>query len=882
MQDNIIIFPEQSPDEESHLSKYRLPTPLTPLVGRQQDITVAQNMLRRPDVHVLTFVGTGGVGKTRLGLEIASQMQAFFEDGVCFVSLAPISDPNLVPFTIAQQLKLKEEGDQPILNILTAFLQDKHMLLLLDNIEQVVAVVPMLAHLLTSCPRLKLLATSRVVLHMSGEHIFPVSPLALPDLKQTSNLQALSQYAAITLFLQRIQAIKPDFLLTTTNAQSIAEICVKLDGLPLAIELAAARIRLLPPHALLARLTQRLSVLTKGDVTSPTRQQTLRNTLQWSYDLLAAHEQQLFRYLSIFVGDFTLEAAEHVCGTLHHDTPASSLLDGIESLLENSLLQQREGEEDVPRLFMLETIREYGLECLTESGEMERTRQEHATYYQAVAHEAGLHLHNVGAGRWLDQLEQVHDNLRSVLNWLLECGEVTHALRLCNDLFWYWLLCGHLSEGRTFLERGVLARGETIVSVRARSWQALGMLTVNQGDTGRAEEYWQRSLVLFEEVGDRRGTAWTLLSLAIPAETRGEYTTARRFLEASLRLFRELGTEHSGGPTPAGGSYPMSGATHALYHLAMVARDQGEYDKAKLLAEESLAVLKTVGDNDGIIETQLVLASVAFNKGEYVRTQKLLAECFMQAKEDGDRAEIIQVLTRQGELAFIQGEVSEARVLLEESVTLGNEIEDVVVVAETLCALGRVETHAGDYAKAHTLYKESLIIARRTHYNLLVASCLEGLAEVASAQHEQAWATRLWGTAEFLRETMGTPLPPVWRPGYECAVANTRALLTEQNFARLLAEGRSMTLDDVLASREPILLSLPVPVSPPPVSHPKLTSRELDVLRLLAQGLTSAQIAERLVISLVTVNSHIRSIYNKLDVTSRSAATRYAIEHHLV
>jgi predicted ATPase len=334
-------------------------------------------------------------------------------------------------------LEVKETGAQPILDLLSAALRDRHLLLVLDNLEQVVAAAPMLVELLAACPHLKLLTTSRAVLHLDGEHTFPVPPLALPDLQRLPEQEVLAQQAAVALFLQRAQARQPDFLLTAANARTIAEICVRLDGLPLAIELAAARIRILSPQALLARLTQHLSVLTRGAATLPARQQTLRSTLQWSYDLLDTHERCFFRYLSIFVGSFTLEAAEKVCGALRQDDQgaAGSVLDGVDSLLEKSLLHRVERQTGEPRLAMLETIREYGLECLMASGELESTRQAHATYYQALVGEVGPHLRGPERGKALDQLEQELDNLRAALNGLLAEGEVEQAVRLGTDLF---------------------------------------------------------------------------------------------------------------------------------------------------------------------------------------------------------------------------------------------------------------------------------------------------------------------------------------------------------------------------------------------------------------------------------------------------------------
>jgi predicted ATPase len=356
----------------------------------------------------------GGVGKTRLGLHIAEELLNDFADGVSFISLAPITNPDLVIPTIAQTLDLKEALDWSPLEHLKAYLREKHCLLLLDNFEQVVAAAPALVELLQACLHLNLLVTSRAVLHISGEHEFPVPPLAVPDLKHLPDSEILSQYAAVALFVQRARAIKPDFRLTSANAPSIAEICIRLDGLPLAIELAAARIKLLSPQALLARLSHRLQVLTGGVRDAPVRQQTLRNTLAWSYDLLTPEEQRLFRRLAVFVDGCTLEAVEAVCEVLGDET--GKVFDGVASLMDKSLVQQRAQKDEEPRLMMLETIREFGLESLLASGEIETVQQAYAMYYLTLAETAAPHLTGNQQTVWLARLEHEHLNLRVALN----------------------------------------------------------------------------------------------------------------------------------------------------------------------------------------------------------------------------------------------------------------------------------------------------------------------------------------------------------------------------------------------------------------------------------------------------------------------------------
>lgn len=747
-----------------------LPAAATALIGRARELDETRRLFEQGGVRLLTLLGPPGIGKTRLSLALAESLAGDFGDGAWFVPLAPISDPGLVASSIVRTLGVEQVPGQVAAQSLEAFLRDRQMLLVLDNFEQVISAAPLVSELLAASPRLKLLVTSRAALHIYGEHHFDVPPLDLPDLKNLSVDDDLQSYPAVALFTQRAQAVAPRFSVSEENGRAIAEICARLDGLPLAIELAAARSKLFDPLSILRRLDRRLPLLSSGPQDRAPRQQSLRSAIAWSYDLLNDGEKSLFCKLSVFVGGCTLEAVEAVAGNKAggehgalngYDAPAPEEV--LESLVNKSLVQCHDTSDET-RFSMLETLREYAWEQLGERGEEDDTRRRHAEYFVSLAEEAEPHLRGTEQKLWLDRLDREHDNLRAALTWALtratedkarekgqqgseagaaigtSVGEI--ALRLGAALWRFWVMRAYIAEGGSWLRRALAVATER-TAARAKASNSAGSLLMPHADYATMEALHQEALAIYRDLDNQQGIARSLNGLGLIRWRQGDNVAARSIFEESLAINRDVGE--------------LWGIGAALANLAIVVFDMGDNADARRYNMEAAAVFRELGD-----KTNMAL-----------------------------------MLNNLGVIALAEGDTEAAESLWGECLSVYRELNNKGNVGLALINLALLARDRREFDKALALSAEGLALVTYQGDKRFVVHTLVRLAGMAAMRERPEQAARLFGACAALLEELGK-LPPSIKADHDHYLTSTRSMLDEARFAECWAEGHAMSMEEAV------------------------------------------------------------------------------------
>lgn len=880
------MFERNQYNSEVIINPPAMPVPLTSLVGREHAIGAVIALLLRPEVRLVSLTGIGGVGKTRLALKVATDISQNFAHGVYFVPLAANRDPQTVLWEIAHSLGLYPNGgSSSVLDSLKTALKAKQLLLVLDNLEQAGTTAPLLTELLTTCPELKILATSQAVLHLSGEYHFPVNPLAYPDPAKLPPLDTLrDNYPAIELFLQRAEAITPLSMHNSENIEAVARICAALEGLPLAIELAAARVKFLPPVALLSQLTNepRLKVLTQGGQDRPLRQQSLRATFEWSYALLSEDEQRIFRRLAVLARGCSLEAAETVClnsGSGETEEVNTPFLEVIASLIDKSLLLPLDLANQTPGVRLLETVREFALEKLSAASELENLQAAHAAYYLALAEEAEPELHNFRQAWWRRQLAQNEPNLEAALDYLLTAQDWEGLLRLAGALGWFWYLGGRLSEGLTFLKQALYQTASNAAShpaATARALFAAGFFALHLGRGEQAEAWLLQSLKLSKSLRDCQGVAKAAYALTLFHLIEGSIAAAQAQV-ADLLSFVQT----------SGDSWVQALAQTTSGTIQMYL---GDFASAQIAYSLSAELYTEAGDLD-LRELMLLLqcdATLAQQAEVQGQAGTSLENQLGKTANKNLSWSVGYLLLGYGQIALRRGDWSRARFLLEQSLTLFEGAGDQRGTAQVHGVLARLALYRQDYRSACAIAAECLQKARNVDSRETIIVCLEKLADIATEHNRLKWAVQLWAAGARQRQLLDERQRPVEPAERKRLVEQARKGLGAKAFEEEWISGYALTPERALNSHQNDNQSVlkNVTASSANSSARKtrpagLTRREFDVLQLLAEGLSNAEIARRLVLTPATVISYLNNVYGKLGVSSRTAAMRYAIDHQL-
>jgi predicted ATPase/DNA-binding CsgD family transcriptional regulator len=774
------------------LRQDNFPIPLTSLVGRKKEVEQVGRLLST--IRLLTLLGPGGVGKTRLAIEAASAIAGKFPNGGCWVDLASLNDPLLIPQTIAKSLDIYVAPNQPPLETVENYLQSKQLLLVLDNCEHLVAsCAELVEHLLSVCPKLQVLTTSREELGIFGEVTWHVPSLPFPDLQSLPPFQSLIEYPSIQLFIERAAAVLPGYSLSDLNEQPIALICQKLDGMPLAIELAAVRIKLLSAKEIASRLSNRFELLTGGSRNALPRQQTLRTTLDWSYELLTGSEQSLFRCLSVFADCFSLEEAEQVARSSLQISESFNFLDLLVQLVNKSLIEveiEPQVSESGTRYHMLEIIREYAREKLVTAGETVAVHTSYLNYYLGFVKEAEPRLYNQEQSTWSDQLEAEYDNLRAAIEWSLGNKDVELVAQLVMSLSRFWQLRGYFSEAAMWLDR----------------------------------------------------------ILALPG---------------------------------------IADHTHAQLLLIRghIAEAQGTYEQAIAFVEAGLAIFRTQGNISGIAQGKAIMGIIRVLQGERAKGIKLLEESRKTFQESGDEWQTARALLFIADSYNRMGNNKKAALLCQECLSLFNKMGDPWGIAFASGIAGEIARQQGDLQQAKEYFRNNLVFHWQHGQKGEIPYPLETLALIAISEKDYVRAVRLWGAAEVFREKANAPLPPAYQSDYHKYLTLAHEKLGEKAYIAALLQGRELlpaAVIDLATHDDLIQVELPSTTGTESVSEFHLTKREIEILRLVATGMTDEQVAERLFLSPRTVGKHLQSIYSKLSVNSRTAATHFALSHNLI
>lgn len=797
-----------------------VPLPLTALVGRERELAEVRAALLDDNVRLLTVTGPAGVGKTRFALAVAHDMKTVFTDGAAMVRLATITSPEGVLPAIARALAVRDEGARDLEERLLAFLQRRNMLLLLDNFEHVLVAGPLLTRLLAASPNLTVLVTSSSALRVQGEHEYALLPLELPLTSASSDLQQIAGIDAVQLFVQRASAVRPDFMLTEANAAVVAEICTRLDGLPLAIELAASRSKVLAPADLLARLDDRFQVLVSRAPDVPERQQTMRRAIEWGYNLLNPEEQWLLRSLSVFSGGWTLEAAEAVCSEQGID-----VLEGLSSLSDQSLVRQRELPNGSLRFFMLETIREYACEQLKASGQAEDLYEAHASYFAGLATTAREELIGPQTGEWLDRLDYEHDNVRATLEWVCETGNGECGLLLGAGLWRYWQTRGHLTESRRWMSAIEELPGATVRSARRAAFLfGLARMMFHQGDYEFARAKFSESHDIALETEDYQYAAGSLMQLGTIDVLQGDYESARQHFDAGLAMRRARDDTW--------------GTAMAVMIRGRMAELNGEFADARALFQEAFSVFR----------------ELQYQPGEARATYHL------------------------GNLAVHEQRFDEAFILFERSLKTMREFGDLEGIGVALLNIGLARWMHGDLTAAQEAIAEATVCFQELGTPPWIAACFEVFAAISDSQGQHALAVQMAALAAEIRSARNTPIPPIHRARHEHLLADLRRALGNEAYVLAWEQGRMLALEQAVAT---VVAGAPADQSTSAsatraADEAVLTRREVEILTLVADGLSNQDIAARLYISPRTTTTHISNILRKLGVSSRTAAVAAA------